>query len=127
MPAYDLQLIQTVPGGLAAFRRYAQDIEDGRTPERARQRQRIDLVVPQASRYRQHFLEPGGWIDQAEALRYPGEAEVAAFLRPEFMSLIRFCNYCARTFPRQPLELPLLRLPGHLAELASRRFRQRAA
>jgi hypothetical protein len=24
------------------------------------------------------------------------------------MSLIRFCNYCARTFPRQPLELPLL-------------------
>jgi hypothetical protein len=43
------------------------------------------------------------------------------------MSLIRFSNYCARTFPRQPLDLPLGRLPGHLAELASRRFRLRAA
>lgn len=127
MPAYDLQLIQTVPGGLATFRQYAQDIEDGRTPERARQRKRIDLVVPSASRYRRCFLEPGGWIDQAEALDYPGEEEVAAFLRPEFMSLIRFSNYCARTFPRQPLDLPLRRLPGHLAELASRRFRLPAA
>lgn len=127
MPVYDLQLVQTVPGGLAAFRQYAQDIEDGRTPERARQQKRIDLVVPHASRYRQHFLEPGGWIDQAEALQYPGEAEVAAFLRPEFMSLIRFSNYCASTFPRQPLDLPPARLPGHLAELFSRRFRQRAA
>ena len=126
MPAYDLQLIQTVPGGLATFREYVQDIDGARTPERARQRKRIDLVVPDAARYRRCFLEPGGWIDRAEALDYPGEAEVAAFLRPEFMSLIRFSNYCASTFPRQPLDLPMQRLPGHLFGLAARRFRQSA-
>ncbi len=123
MPAYDLQLIQTVPGGLETFRRYVQDIDSGATPERARQRKRIDLIIPQASDYRRRFLEPGGWIDQAVALDYPGEEEVASFLRPEFMSLIRFSNYCASTFPRQPLDISLGRLPGHLAELVSRRFR----
>jgi hypothetical protein len=123
MPAYDLQLIQTVPDGLETFRRYVQDIDSGATPERARQRKRIDLIIPHASEYRRRFLEPGGWIDQAVALDYPGEEEVASFLRPEFMSLIRFSNYCASTFPRQPLDISLGRLPGHLAELVSRRFR----
>jgi len=125
MPAYDLQLIQTVPGGLAAFRRYAQDIEDGRTPERARQRQRIDLVVPQASRYRQHFLEPGGWIDQAAAFDYPPLATAAAFLRPEFTQLTSFVDYCVDTFPASPSGQSPLEVAREMARLGTRRLREK--
>jgi hypothetical protein len=123
MPVFDLQLVQTVPGGLAALRRYTEDIESGATPERARQRRRVDLVIPRASSYRQRLLAPGGWIDRAERMAYATPREVAGYLRPEFTSLVGFANYCAATFPAEPREMPFAAIPGHLARLAARRFR----
>ncbi|MGE0327676.1 MAG: hypothetical protein AB7S68_35520 [Polyangiaceae bacterium] len=122
MPAFDLQLVQSVPGGLAALRRYTQAIEDGSTRQARRQRRWIDRVLPKASEYRQKFLAPGGWIDQAEAFDYPTEKDVAGFLRPEFTDLVRFVNHCANAYPASPLEQPLTHIPSHLVGLARKRF-----
>lgn len=125
MPAFDLQLIQTIPGGLAALRGYTSEIDRGSTSRRRRQRWWIDRVLPNASAYRDQFLRPGGWIDRAEAFDYPTESDVAGFLRPEFTDLVRFANYCASAFPRSPRDQTLTGLPQHLYGLASRRFTQR--
>lgn len=122
MPSYDLQLAQTIPGGLARLRNYLEEIDSGATWERRRQRARIDLVVPNAADYRRQFLEQGGWIDRAEAFDYPEEVE--PFLRVEFTSLVNFVNYCHRTYPESPLETGS-ELPSHLWSLASSAFRDR--
>ena len=122
MPVYDLQLVQTVPDGLEELRRYTTEIEWGTTPERTRQRRRIDLVLPDASEYRRKFIERDGWIDRAARFEYDEDDTVAGFLRLEFTSLIRFVNYCARTFPAQRNEHRLRDVPWHLGGLFARRF-----
>ncbi|MGE3673131.1 MAG: hypothetical protein AB7K71_25885, partial [Polyangiaceae bacterium] len=99
-----------------------QAIEDGSTRQARRQRRWIDRVLPKASEYRQKFLAPGGWIDQAEAFDYPTEKDVAGFLRPEFTDLVRFVNHCANAYPASPLEQPLTHIPSHLVGLARKRF-----
>lgn len=120
MPTFDLQLVHSIPGGLAELRKYAQDIEDGATVRSRFQRARIDLIIPHASVYRQQFLAPGGWIDRAEAFDYPSVEDIAPFLRPEFMSLAGFAQYCADTFVETPWELGLHKVPSQLYTLARR-------
>lgn len=127
MPAFDLQLVQTVPNGLAELRESMEQLEHPRTAERAAQRRRIDLVLADSSAYRRKYLEPGGWIERAERFDYPSTADVAEFLRPEFTSLISFADYCARNFPAQPGEHDVRQLPGHLAGLFRKRFSRSAA
>jgi hypothetical protein len=121
MPVFDLQLVQTVPNGLAEFRRYTDEIERSATPLRRGQHQRIDWILPQASAYRRKFLEKDGWIDRAERLEYPTLEEVPSFLRPEFTTLVGFANYCARTFPESIRDVSLREWPVRFAHL----FRQR--
>ncbi len=120
MPTFDLQLAQSIPGGLEALRRYAQEIEDGATAQRRWQRTRIDWIIPNAAAYRRQFLEPGGWIDRAVAFDYPSTDDIAAFLRPEFMSLSGFAQYCADTFAPSPSDIGIPNVPGHLYALARR-------
>lgn len=121
MPVFDLQLVQTVPGGLQRFREYTQAIEDGTSGKARRQRSRIDMILPNASGYRAQFLQPGGWIERAEKLDYPTDEDIAEFLRPEFSSLVRFANYCSETFDETPSYGPAL--PGQMIELATRALR----
>jgi hypothetical protein len=127
MPSFDLQLVQSHPGGLDALAAFLADIEHGDSSEAARHRRLIDLVVPQASAYRRAFIEPGGWIDRARAFAYPTEADVAAFLRPEFTDLCRFINYCARTFPASPKGVSPLATLTTMADLSTRAVRSRLA
>ncbi|MFK7999503.1 MAG: hypothetical protein AB8H86_07895 [Polyangiales bacterium] len=121
MPVFDLQLVQTVPGGLQRFREYTQAIEDGTSRKARRQRSRVDMILPGSSEYRAQFLRPGGWIERAEKLDYPTDDDIADFLRPEFSSLVRFANYCRETFDETPAYGPAL--PGRMLELATRALR----
>jgi hypothetical protein len=122
-PVYDLQLLQTVPGGLEALRRVTTEIDQPRTMERRRQQWLADSIVPDADRYRRRLVEEGGWIDRAAALDYPPDSDQSAYLRPEFSSLVGFMNYCAVRLPESPRETPPLALPGHLASLFLCRLR----
>jgi len=122
MPVYDLQLCQTHPAGLAHLRDVMTGIEAGATRRHRRWRRLIDLIIPDASGYRRRFLEPGGFIERAEAFDYPGPEVVAPFLRSEFTSLVAFLRYCHESLepePRGPL-----RTAVQLGALVSRRFRE---
>lgn len=123
MPLYDLQLLQTLPGGLEGLRRNMQETQDGTTATGRRRRRLIDLVIPQAAAYRQRFLEPGGYIDRAEAYDYPRAEDEAPCIRPEFLSVVNFLNHCARAYPAQISDVGYGRLGGHLAALATTRWR----
>ena len=120
MPAFDLQLAQTIPGGLDSLRQYTEEIEVGATRMRARQRRWIDRIVPNAPKYRREFLKADGWIDQAAALEYPRDSQIPSFQRREFTSLTRFANYCANAFPLRATDIPFYRLPQRLWKLATR-------
>lgn len=123
MPEFDLQLLQTMPNGIEAFRAYTQAIEDGSSPKARKQRQRIDLILPRASAYRAQFLVPGGWLDRAAAFDYPTADDVTDFLRPEFTSLVRFMNHCASAYPTFGVT-ELVRGPLRVVQLASRAPRE---
>ncbi len=123
MPVYDLQLVQTIPGGLGDLRTYIEDIEFGRTAKARSQQKRIDWIIPSASEYRQNFLGPDGWIAQCERFQYPEPEAVAGFLRPEFFSLIRFANYCANAFESKPKLSELPFFPLRARELFTRATR----
>ena len=123
MPAYDLQLAQTIPNGLEALRLCTEEIERGATKAGRRQRRWIDRVVPNAAEYRHRFLRKGGWIDQAANLDYPRDSQIPTFQRQEFTSLARFANYCATAFPGSPGDVPFSSLPKRLWQLTTRGVR----
>ncbi len=121
-PVYDLQLVQTVPGGLEELRRYTRAIDEGRSLGRRRQRLLASAIVPEATAYRRRLIEPGGWIDRAARFDYPPDEDQPAYLRPEFSSLVGFMNYCAERLPASPRETPPTQMPRHLASLFLRRL-----
>jgi hypothetical protein len=127
MPAYDLQLVHSVPGGLDALRRYAREIEAGATPLRRLQRRLIDLIIPDPSGYRNRFLAPGGWIDRAKRFDYPRGEELPSFLRPEWTSLVAFANYCTSRFDKTAAGMGPLGVARHLARLATTVLRDQRA
>lgn len=123
MPEFDLQLLQTMPNGIEAFRAYTRAIEDASSNKARKQRNRIDLILPRASEYRRKFLEPGGWLDRAAAFDYPSADEVTNFLRPEFTSLVRFMNHCATAYPSFDLS-EVVYAPLRVVRLAARAPRE---
>ncbi len=120
MPTFDLQLVQTHVRGLQRLREMFEAIEHATTPAGAHHRRLIDLVIPNAAAYRQKFLEPGGWIDQAAAFDYPGAP--AAFLRPEFTQLTTFVDYCLDAFPPSPAGQSPIAVAKEMARLGTRRI-----
>jgi len=125
MPVFDLQLVQTHPGGLARLRKFLDDIESGASEEHLRHRRLSGLIIPNAARYRSWFTAPGGWIDRAAAFDYPTIDTAAPFLRAEFTDLVAFVAYCARTFPPSPLAERPDKAVARIAALATRRFREK--
>ena len=106
MPVYDLQLVQTHPNGLKHLRRAFDAIESSSSLRARKDRLMSAWVIPNASAYRQRYLEPDGFIDRAARFEYPAPVD---FLRPEFFSVANFCNYCSSeielTPPRSPLAI----------------------
>lgn len=124
MPVFDLQVIQTHEQGLEIFRRYSEELQESDEPWARRMRGLIDLIIPDASAYRWQFLEPGGWIDRAEAFDYSDAIEENPDFPPEFTSFIHFMNYCADAFPEKISDIPLAQLPGHVFRVLTRMPRE---
>jgi len=122
-PDYDLQLIQCHPEGTAAFRRFLIDIERGTTARHRRIGKQMAWVIPDSQAYRERFTAPGGYLDRAEAYDYPPIERYAGDERPEFSTLVRFLNHCARHYPRTAAEVGRASLPRHLLRIAMARFR----
>ena len=125
MPIFDLQLIQTHPGGLERLRTTLAAIDASSDPFGAHHHRLSSLVIPDAAAYRRCFLAPGGWIDRAAAFDYPAPESAAAFLRSEFTQLVTFIDYCQTTFPRSPRGESPWTIARTLADLGSRRLREK--
>ncbi len=124
MPTFDLQLVQTHEGGLSALRDQTHAVLHGTTPAARRRRRLAQRFFVDPDAYYRRFLEPGGWIDRAQALDYPTPQQDEAAIPPEFYSLVRFVEHCALAYPRTVAEVGRLRAPAHLAWLSTRRFRE---
>jgi len=96
MPTWDLQLLQTHPGGLDRLRQRVAGLLDPQTPLQRRHAWLARRIVPDADAYHRCFLGEDGWIAQAERMDYPPADETD--LPPEFADLMVFFRYVQR-FP----------------------------
>lgn len=124
MPVYDLQLMQTHANGLSWFRREVEEHLDGRTPRARRRNALLATILNDPAEYHRRFLGEDGYIARAERLDYPRPEDEGSDFPPEFFSLVGFLDHCASAYPRSPSEVGALRLPTHLARLATRRIRE---
>lgn len=124
MPVFDLQLIQTHPGGLDILERSIIEILDGSTPTTRRRKKIASLILARPEEYLEKFLGPSGWIARARRFDYPPPTVELSSFPPEFYGLVDFMNYCARSFPATPSDLPWVAYPQHFARLFLRRLRE---
>ena len=122
MPTYDLQLVQTHPGGLHELRRRFQAVAMPRTSEERRLRRQAERLFPSPDSYFQQFLAGGGWINRAAAFDYPESPSEQGCLPQEFSSLTNFLNHCS-SLPDSLGSIGALRVPAHFGRLAATRWR----
>jgi len=122
MPTYDLQIVQTHPGGLDALRHRLEGAVSPQTAEDAQIRNQALRLFPDPDAYFQLFLAEGGWIDRAAAFDYPSAVAESGAMPEEFYSLVAFLDYCLE-YPASPAETGALAMPGHLLRLGTRRLR----
>jgi hypothetical protein len=123
MPVFDLQAVQTHPGGLD---RLAEAIDAIRTGRAARRHAIARLILRDPDAYFARFTGADGWIERARRFDYPSAADQESDFPPEFFSLVGFLDHCTRSFPPRPSADPrqVARAPGRLVALATRRFRE---
>lgn len=124
MPVFDLQLAQTHPEGLARLRALIEEHLERRTDAARRRARILERILIDPDGYHRLFLGEGGFLARAERFDYPAPADEASEFPPEFFSLTGFLSHCARAYPRTRAEVGWVRLPGHLARLSGRRFRE---
>jgi len=122
MPVWDLQVLQTHPEGLDLLEQKTTELVENTTPWAKRQNRRIALLLPNASEYHRRFLGSDGWIARARAFDYPTAEQAGAPMPDSWFSVVGFMRHVI-SHPAHPRELGL-RLPLHLAQLATSRFRQ---
>lgn len=121
MPVWDLQVIQTHPGGLEALRAETEALLAPRTLRHRARRALLGCILADPDSYLRLFLGDDGYIARAARFDYPGPSDEGAAFPPEFFSLVDFVNHCAAAYPA---DVPVARLPRHLVELIGRRFRE---
>jgi len=124
MPVFDLQAVQTHPGGLELLRRELEDMRAGTSVRGRLRRGLAALILARPDAYLARFLGDDGWIARAARFDYPTAQEEGSSMPPEFWSLTSFLAYCADTYPAEREALPWTRLPAHFAALAVRRVRE---
>lgn len=113
MPDWDLQLLQLKKEGLEQLRWYIGELDSRRPAIKHRiHRKLIDAVLPDAKRYRQSFVERGGWIDRAQNHDYTPDTDIPEYLRSEFFSLMRFMEWC-NTLPQECSKLSVPKILMH--------------
>jgi hypothetical protein len=118
MPAWDLQVIQTHPGGLDHLRARTEELLTGESPRARRHTRLAGRILADPRDYWQRFE---GWIQRAEAMDYPSAASLGSAMPEEFHALVPFMQH-ASTLPVSPSWSPAL--PLELARRATRRFRE---
>ena len=121
MPVWDLQVVQTHPGGLEAFRVETEALLSPRTLAHRARRALLGKILADPDAYLELFLGDDGYLARAARFDYPEPAEEDAAFPPEFFSLVRFINHCATAYPA---EVPLHEVPARAATVFSRRFRE---
>lgn len=121
MPVWDLQVLQTHPGGLDALEARIDGLLTPATRADARARRRLGWILPDPDAYLRRFLGTDGWIARASRHDYTTAAEEGDVIPEAFHSLVGFLAWSAETFPTH---VPAHRWPGHAARLATRRFRE---
>ena len=121
MPVWDLQVIQTHPGGLEALRAETEALLAPQSLVHRARRRLLGMIVADPDAYLQLFLGVDGYIARAARFDYPKPSEEDAEFPPEFFSVVDFMNYCATAFPES---VPLHRIPATALEVVSRRFRE---
>ncbi len=124
MPVFDLQAVQTHPGGLEVLRAAMEDMLTGATSRGRIRRGLASLILARPDDYARRFLGEDGWIARAARFDYATPAAEGSAFPPEYWSLTGFLDYCAANFPAERAQLPLSQLPRHIATLAGRRLRE---
>ena len=125
MPCFDLQVAHVKPGGLDRLRERTEEVLEGETPYARHRRKMQRLILPKPDEYMQQFLGEDGWIARAQRFDYPKPGVEDSAFPPEFFSLVDFVNHCASAYPARAADVGALKVPFHLAYLATRRFRER--
>lgn len=120
MPVFDLQLVQTHPGGLV---RLAAAIDETRAAATQLGRRRRAIARRLFRDPDAYFAQFEAWIDRAARFDYPLPAGEGSAFPPEFFSLVGLAEYAATTFPARSRDVAWSRYPAHVLALASRRFR----
>jgi hypothetical protein len=124
MPNFDLQVVQTHPGGLDRLATAIAETLTRATSTGARRWRIISRLLLEPAAYLERFLGDDGWIARARRFDYATVASEGSAFPPEYFSLVAFLNYCAAQFPAHPSELGWSQLPAHFATLGTRRFRE---
>jgi hypothetical protein len=121
MPVWDLQVIQTHPGGLDALRAETEAMLAPTTLAHRARRALLGRILADPDAYLRLFLGEHGYIARAARYDYPKPSEEDAEFPNEFFSVVDFVNYCAMAFPER---VPLHKVPRRALEVVSRRFRE---
>lgn len=120
MPVWDLQLVQTHPGGLHELQRATEALISGNTRSDRSRLARLRWILPEPETYLERFLGSDGWIARADRLDYDDPVELGLGMPPQFFSLSAFMRHCATAHPEHT---PVSALPRRMLELATARFR----
>lgn len=123
MPVWDLQVLQTNAGGLELLEQTTSALLEARTADDRRVRRRLERILPDPETYLRRFVGSDGYVARAAAFDYPEPSRNNPAVPPEYASLVTFMRH-AETYPQHPRDLPLPRWPGHIARLATRRWRE---
>ena len=122
-PVFDLQLIQTHPGGLDVLRGSLKAARGRSTTDGRRLDDHARSLFRDADAYYARFLERGGWIERAAAFDYPTAADEGAVVPEPFFGLVPLLAHCAAAYPRTVGEVGPLRLPAWCLRLITGRCR----
>jgi hypothetical protein len=120
MPVFDLQVIQTHPGGLD---RLAAAIDETRTAATALGRRRAAIARRLFRDPEAYFAQFADWIARAARFDYPHSTDEGSAFPPEFFGLVPLAEYAAASFAPDRSDLAWVQYPRHVLALASRRYR----
>jgi hypothetical protein len=85
----------------------------------------LEWILPDAAAYHRRFLGTDGWIARAEAFDYPAAEAMGSNMPDRYSRLTSFLKWAKEELPERVSDVPARRMPGHLASLATERFRLR--
>ena len=127
MPVWDLQLLNTLPGGLELLEETTQALLQPSTPSERMARRKLGWILLDPDAYLQQFVGPDGWIERSRRLDYPESEEANPRMPGEFVNLVTFLEHCATTYPATWSGCPTIQWPARLVHYFTRWWREAPA